>query len=420
MTAASISAMATPFPRYSRRYKYKNFLSYTMTGQGRARNILVAFLLLLLLLLLLAWPVVVRGTFGGGRDFGMTSNENERMIMASRYEDTNNNNNNIIMYHPSGPPLPLWPDKTKIPGERPGRIGKETVICRNSNNDKPATTTNKCPTNRRVTNVTIPTLIPFLVPSSDSVMIVAPGGGYQLLAMDKEGTEIAQWLNSIGISAFVLKYRVPDRDWLPFGAAPLMDAQRAMGMVRAMAATATTAKKSSLPLLPKLNSSKIGFMGFSAGGHLTGHLNVAWHNRSYHHVDHDVDQVSCRPDLSIMIYPWRSVSQFPVKEPITGASALNVTHETPPTMLVQTEDDPYHVENSIYYYLALKQHKASPSELHVYPTGGHGYGRCTNTSTITADLDVCTWPDRALDFFKTHGMIPKQQQQQQQKEVAAW
>jgi acetyl esterase/lipase len=250
---------------------------------------------------------------------------------------------------------------------------------------------------RLVHNVTVPTLIPFLLPSSDSAMIVAPGGAYEFLSIDGEGIDIARWLNSIGISAFVLKYRVPERDWLPFGAAPMMDAQRAMGMVRAMAGKE----------LPHLNTSKVGFMGFSAGGHLTGHLNVAWANRSYQHVhdtDDDIqpDSLSCRPDFSIMVYPWRSVNQPPVNEPISGASALNVTQQTPPTLLIQTEDDPVHVENAIYYYLALKKNGVHPSGLFVFPIGGHGYGICS-----TQDFDVCTWPDRARSFLTTLGIVPK-------------
>jgi hypothetical protein len=142
MMTATSSAIATPFPWYPRRHN--NFLSYTMTmtAQVRTRSLLVAFLLFLLLAW--PWPVVVRGTLKNRcRDFeNMNSNENERMM--SSYDDTNNNNNdnNNDRYHPSGPPLPLWPDKTKIPGERPGRIGKETVICKKSyDNGKPTATT---------------------------------------------------------------------------------------------------------------------------------------------------------------------------------------------------------------------------------------------------------------------------------------
>jgi acetyl esterase/lipase len=285
-------------------------------------------------------------------------------------------------------------------GERPGSIGKEYLDCITKD-----TTTSNC-LDRRVTNVTIPTLIPFLVPTSDAAMVIAPGGGYQFLAVDRSGTDIAHWLNSIGISAFVLKYRVPERSWLPFGAAPLMDAQRAMAMIRKMALD-------DVRLLPKLDTSKVGFIGFSAGAHLTGHMNVAWHNQMYLRTDFDSDeqQHPCRPDFSIMVYPWRSVSQPPVNEPIEGASALNITKDTPPTMLVQTQDDVVHVENSIYYYLALKEKGAAPSELHVYPRGGHGYGRCTIPGTISHHMDVCSWPDRAHDFLTSLGVVPRDREE---------
>jgi len=144
-------------------------------------------------------------------------------------------------------------------------------------------------------------------------------------------------------------------------------------------------------------------MGFSAGGHLTGHINVAWKARTYPRVD-AADDLACRPDFSIMVYPWMSVTQAPVSQPVTSASAANVTMDTPPTMLVQAEDDPVHVENALYYWLALKDQKAAPSELHLYPRGGHGYGRCTSPGSTFHE--VCTWPDRGRLWLQTLGAAP--------------
>ena len=156
-----------------------------------------------------------------------------------------------------------------------------------------------------------------------------------------------------------------------------------------------------------LDASKIGFMGFSAGGHLTGHLNVAWANRTYPTVD-SADALPCRPDFSMMVYPWESVSQAPVKATPSMASADNVTADTPPTMLIQAEDDPVHMENAFYYYQALHNKKAAASELHLYPRGGHGYGRCTVNQAAAKTFDeVCTWPDRGHLFLQTLGAAPQ-------------
>lgn len=272
----------------------------------------------------------------------------------------------------------IWPGTA--PGERPGTVGPETW---------------RDESGCILTNVTVPTLTPYIVDGADSAMIIAPGGAYEVLSMRDEGADIAVWLNSIGVSAFVLKYRVPGRAWLPFGAAELMDAQRAMGMVRHMAYSGD---------MRGLNSSKVGFMGFSAGGHLTGHLNVQWERRSYLHVD-AADEKSCKPAASIMVYPWMSVSEAPVSADKSQASAANITGETPRTMLVQAEDDPVHVENALYYWLHLKQNNVW-SELHLYPTGGHGYGRCYGHRNSE---EVCTWPDRGQRFLQTLGLAPTAQ-----------
>ena len=182
-------------------------------------------------------------------------------------------------YAPSTPAtdsINLWPGPA--PGEHAGAIGPEYAMCFTDR-----TPVSKCK-DLGVGNVTVPTITPYLAPHADSAMIIAPGGGYNVLATVNEGVDIATWLNSIGVSAFVLKYRVPGRSWLPFGGAPLMDAQRAMGMVREMASSGK---------LAGLNESKVGFMGFSAGGHLAGHINVAWHHRTYAPVD-NADAKPCR------------------------------------------------------------------------------------------------------------------------------
>jgi hypothetical protein len=181
--------------------------------------------------------------------------------------------------------IPLWP-AGRVPSERADSVGAEYETCLTK-----GVAVADCQ-DLSVHNVTVPTISPYLVDGADSAVVIAPGGGYGILAINREGTDIAAWLNSIGVSAFVLKYRVPGRSWLPFGAAPLMDAQRAMGLVREMASSGK---------IKGLNESKVGFMGFSAGGHLTGHLNVAWASRSYAHID-AADAKPCRPNFSMMIY----------------------------------------------------------------------------------------------------------------------
>ena len=275
--------------------------------------------------------------------------------------------------------MPLW-SHGAVPSEHPGAIGPE-------NHSFPY------PDDEHIANVSWPTLTPFLLdppPNGGrrSVVVVAPGGGYSILAWSKEGTDIARWLNTLGICAFVLKYRVPAREWLPFGAAPLMDAQRSMGLVRQLAV--------GKPEL-SLNASSVGFIGFSAGGHLSAHLattcSTAPMRRSYPLVD-AADKLSCRPDFSLLIYPWRLT---------TDASHLNVTAAHPPAFLAQAEDDEAApiLNCSLPYYGRLKVAGAPLSELHIYPRGGHGYGRCTIGASKGLDEEVCTWDNRAARFLKS-------------------
>ena len=282
---------------------------------------------------------------------------------------------------PSPPAMALFP-KDEVPGERPGAIGPEKDL-----ND----------TVGHIYNVTIPTITPYLAsnPSASAGVIIAPGGGYATLAYHLEGIDIANWLNSIGVHAFLLKYRVPARKWLPFGQAPLIDAQRAVGLVRSKAAS-----------LGANITNGLGFMGFSAGGHLTGHLSATAgskpHARAYARID-DADDYSCRPDFSIMVYPWCLTGAIgDCQQDINHTVNVPVSSHNPPAFLVQAEDDPVHAENSIFYFLSLKQNKAPPSELHVYPKGGHGYGR-----TKCKGEEVCEWPDRAATFLRTLGVAPK-------------
>ena len=193
--------------------------------------------------------------------------------------------------------------------------------------------------------------------ANGTAVIVCPGGGYGILALDLEGTELCTWFNSMGVTAILLKYRVPALPGKLRYEAPLQDAQRALGLVRFNAAKWG------------IKPDHIGIMGFSAGGHLSALVSNTYDKRTYQQVD-AADEVSCRPDFTILTYPAYLIDE---KEAGKLAPEIKVTEKTPPTFIMQTEDDPINVENALYYYLALKKAKVA-AEMHLYSKGGHGYG----------------------------------------------
>jgi len=206
----------------------------------------------------------------------------------------------------------------------------------------------------RLTDVNDPTLTLFPASPVDGkphpAVMICPGGGYGILAWNLEGTEIAEWLNKQGFSAFILKYRVPkNRD------AAFCDAQRAMGMIRARAKEWN------------VDAARLGVMGFSAGAHLAVRLSTNHAKRFYSPVD-VADSQPCRPDFALIIYPaYLYAADYKM------APELPVASDTPPTFLVQAEDDGPYVDSSLSYFIALKAAKV-PAELHLFPNGGHGYG----------------------------------------------
>ncbi len=212
----------------------------------------------------------------------------------------------------------------------------------------------------KLENVSDPTLTVYPAsPSaaSHTAVLVFPGGGYSILAYDLEGTEICEWLNRQGVTAVLVKYRVPQPKGVPRYRAPLQDAQRALGIVRQHAKEWN------------IDPHRIGVLGFSAGGHLAAALSTNFETRSYPAIDAS-DSVSCRPDFAVLIYPAYLTSPEGSDK---LAPELAVSPQTPPTFLVQAEDDPVHVQNSLFYYLALTNNHV-PSEMHLFSSGGHGYG----------------------------------------------
>jgi acetyl esterase/lipase len=272
-------------------------------------------------------------------------------------------------------PLLLWPQGA--PGEK-GDIGEE--------HDTTGPDSGLVDGRRliRLGNVSTPTITFYpAAPDNDTgaTVVVCPGGAYSILAMDLEGTEVCEWLNSIGVNAVLLKYRVPARKGLERYTAPLQDAQRALGLVRQHAAEW------------KLDPKRVGIMGFSAGGHLSAAASTRFAQRAYEPVD-AADQLSCRPDFTMLIYPAYLVRG----EGPELAPELTVTANTPPTFLFQTEDDGVHVECSLFYYLALKQAKV-PAEMHILASGGHGYGlRGSNPAPSM-------WPKLAETWLRNQGVL---------------
>eukprot|EP00040_Diaphanoeca_grandis_P024956 m.137882 g.137882 ORF g.137882 m.137882 type:complete len:348 (-) comp29955_c1_seq2:30-1073(-) len=295
-------------------------------------------------------------------------------------------NDEVILF-PAGPP-----------GEKPGLVGPEVVVPRTSHNGYVLDIVN---------NVSQPTITPFLAPNCQAnctAVVIAPGGAYKILAFNMEGTDVAKRFNAMGISAFVLKYRVPDvgvrgDPSLPFGWAPHQDAQRALGLIRSRAAEW------------KVDPNRLGFMGFSAGGHLTAHITTAWGHRTYPRID-AADDLPCRPDFSLLIYPWKLLLNNNASSMVLAPEVSNVSALTPPVFIAQNEDDPSaHVENSLMFYYKLKQsaHRTPVSAMHLYPKGGHGFGLCQTTGPgpdhgPPGFLECCDWPLAAQRFLQNKNL----------------
>jgi len=252
--------------------------------------------------------------------------------------------------------------------------------------------------------------------NTGTAVVVFPGGGYKILAIDLEGTEVCDWLTAKGITCVLLKYRVPGETGYP-NSAPypksgpypespmaLEDAQRTMGLVRFHAAEW------------HLDPHKVGVLGFSSGGHLVAAISTHFAKRLYAAVD-AADKENCRPDFAVAIYPghlslsaaeWdasQGPRNFVIHHPATADNelglnpALPVTHQTPPTFLLQAEDD--HVDNvndSLAYYIALKN-AGAPVEMHLYAQGGHAFG------LRRTKLPITEWPQLVEKWLRTIGMI---------------
>ncbi len=238
----------------------------------------------------------------------------------------------------------------------------------------------------RLGNVSLPTITiysPAANKNTGAAIVVFPGGAYRILAIDLEGTEVCDWLNSSGITCVLLKYRVPDTGPYPKSSAALQDAQRALGIVRSRAAEW------------HIDPKRIGVLGFSAGAHLAAALSTHFEKRLYDSVD-ATDSTSCRPDFAVIVYP----GYLAIAEQNFALNAdIHPTEQTPPSFIVQSEDDPVHIENSTVYFLALKNAKV-PAELHIYAQGGHGYG------LRRTELPVTGWPKLLETWLHTIQILP--------------
>jgi acetyl esterase/lipase len=280
--------------------------------------------------------------------------------------------------------IPLW--KGKIPGEIYNSEYFEKEIVNNGEL-------------QRTIQVVNPTLLIFKpIRANGTTILIFPGGGYEHLSMNKEGKKVAKWLNSLGITAVILKYRLPnDLIMKDKSIGPLQDAQEAMKMIRQNASEW------------KINPNKIGVMGFSAGGHIATTLATRYDLKTYS----TNDTISARPDFSILIYPVISmkneITHKGSQENLLGKNCSNemiekfsnelfINSNTPSTFLVHASDDKaVPVENSINYYLELKKNKVS-AEMHIYEKGGHGFG-------LDIEDTNKNWTDDLINWLKNNNYI---------------
>ncbi len=270
------------------------------------------------------------------------------------------------------PAIALWP------GTPPGKIAAKGEE-KDTTDEKGGKVAGKSVI--RLGNVSSPTLTiykPAGDKSSGTAVLVCPGGGYHILAMDLEGTEVCEWLNTLGVTAGLLKYRVPKSEGEPRPIEALQDAQRAMSLLRGRAEEL------------KLDAKRIGVLGFSAGGHLSARLSTNYAKRAYEAIDGQ-DHVACKPDFAVLVYPAYLISKEAEQE-------LPVDSQTPPMFLTMAADDPVDADNVLKFSLALK-HAKVPVELHLYPRGGHGFGLRRTEAACTQ------WPDRVADWMRAQGWI---------------
>ena len=279
-----------------------------------------------------------------------------------------------------GPTVALWPGKAPdegkdLPAESYTGADDKSVL--------------------RIQNVSRPTITvcrPKDVHAGAPAVIVCPGGGYGILAARKEGTEIVQWLNTLGVTGVLLKYRVPGRQK---GDAEkhrhaLQDAQRAMGLVRLHAKDWG------------IDPNRVGILGFSAGGHLSATACNNYEKRTYEAVD-EADRLSCRPDFAVLIYPaylkaGMGYNDLDKVDPLQHAEAMSA-RMTPPTFIAVSEADGY-AGSGVAYFAALARAKV-PAALHVYPGGKHGTGM--------QEYPLSRWGDEAAQWMRDMKIIPEEQ-----------
>jgi|SRR5579863_1487203 len=283
--------------------------------------------------------------------------------------------------------LPIWPG---TPPDAKPATGPETLATDTANPvaGKPYL---------YIGNVSRPTITVYPPKGNNTgvAVVVFPGGGYEILAIDLEGTEACDWLTAKGITCVLLKYRVPGEHAArkdksgPYPASPaaLEDAQRAVGLVRSHAAEW------------HIDPHKIGVLGFSAGGHMVAAISTHFEQRVYPVVD-AADRVSCRPDFGIAIYPGHlSLAENSIA--LNPDIRSHITRDTSPTFLLQNEDDHVDaVEDSLSYYAGLKK-AGVPVEMHLYAQGGHAFGLRRTKYPATA------WPELVDTWLVTIGMLPR-------------
>jgi acetyl esterase/lipase len=278
----------------------------------------------------------------------------------------------------------LWP---KGPPEKRPELGAEAVFYAVDKQTRKKKLVGGEPY-QYIENVTQPTITIYSPTKNNTgaAVIVYPGGGFNVLAIDIEGTEVCDWLNSNGITCVLLKYRVPCEHIGPYRECPQahQDAQRAMRIVRSRAREW------------RINPNKIGVLGFSAGAHMAI-ISSTRFDRSYEAID-DADKLSSRPDFALVFYPGRMARR---ELKFVPNPDIKLSDKTPPTFLVHAYDDDMNpVENSLVYAAALRNAKV-PAEIHIYAKGGHAFG------LRRTGLPSANWPELALAWMKGIGVIDK-------------